>query len=144
MPIHRKFPLTACPRYPTMSPGNSLIPCPRKHSLAQHEPQFLRHLDRSSPEADNLCNSLLLSTVKDLQQFLSAVNYFHRFILHVAQVLWLLCQAMAGKSRKSALNWITKHHSGSTTLPGSPMVSSAMSSFPLSRIIAPLKLPHGP
>ena len=45
------------------------------------------------------------STVKELQQFLGMLNFYHRFVPHVAEILVPLHAALAGRKRFTALQW---------------------------------------
>ena len=45
------------------------------------------------------------TTVKQLQRFLGMLNFYHRFVPHVAEILVPLHEALTGRKRFTALQW---------------------------------------
>lgn len=72
--------------------GRIALSSNQTNAFAHPKQQFLSHLDNPhgmkfpTPKGDALCCTLKASRVHDLQQFLGAVNYFHRFIPHAAEL----------------------------------------------------------
>ena len=88
---------------------NGLLARPDKCCWAMTEVEFLGHTITKNgmlPQASKvhaISNFPVPKTVKSLQQFAGMVNYYHRFIPHLADIMAPLYDALKGKPKK--ISW---------------------------------------
>ena len=87
---------------------NGLIVKPSKCEWAKKRIEFLGHIidgEGVAPLPQKVAavqNFPTPSTIKNLQEFAGMVNYYHRFLPHIAAVMGPLYQALKGKPKKLA------------------------------------------